>query len=387
LNHKTNEKESSIRRALQLLQGCNGWVTLEVIAQDLAAIVNQFVRGRPQKNRGVNIDVFVCKTSFHEQASELHLDNRDGRFWIDKTLVSALDDQKLGEVAIHFLGYQEDFMDDYGNRDSFILEIENEAFCLVSNFRRRHHGKVSSALASRVYPSTTRSFLTSLQMYDIITRANKTREYDLRVRADYYRERIGTRDRRLIEYNPSTLDDLPTVDETFREKRMMRAQMTMYKLIAANPKTPLEITFSGDGHIGLYAGDFEDIYFNFIRPIASISATRIKAFSNRSMSQTSDKRPRPISISFASEPFSSAKGVSALLQHIQRYPHCNFSLMHSGNPHLYMYIMDKQDHSTFSLRTLGTNKVVISPQIETSAESMARFTQHLLSNLSDGEVE
>ena len=361
-------------------------VAVEVVPGDLALIVNEFFKSRPRKNRGINIDVFVSRTPFHELAVERDLLIRGEKFWIDKSTVTKDSNQTFGDAAVHYLSYTKDFLEGYGNRDSLVLEMGSNSYCFVSRLRRPHHSKVASNLLMRLYPKTTRAFLTERQMQRIIKAANRRCGYDLRVRAQHYFETTDSRDKSGLEYHRRSVEKLPRVDEEFRIMKNVRRTLDMAKLIAANEKTPLEITFSGDGHIGLYRGDFNNVFLDFIAPIAETSSKRVQRFSLRSMSETDDKKSRPITITFESEPFTDKEGVSALLKHIRDYTHCNYSVVHAGNPHLYMYVMDKIDYSTFSVRSLGSKKLIISPQLKSSAESMARFSDYVLSKFNDGEI-
>jgi hypothetical protein len=364
---------------------------LDIIPGDLVLIINNFVKERPRKNRGINIDIFATKEPFRSIIHESGVDKNNSKFWVEKT-IHAKDQNQTNEAAsIHFLKYHEKFFNEaeqYKSNSSFIVECGSRGFCFVSCYKRNHHNKISTNLASKLYPMATRAFLTSNEMYKLIQHANCQYNYDLRIRQEHTRE-ISLDSESAMGYHGRPTSELPSVDEVFKNRRNTRRYLTMCKLIAANKNNPIEITFSGDGHIGLYEGSFEEIFHGFITPIIEVSSERVRRFSNRSMSETEDKKPKPISILFDSQPFEDVKDIQVLVGHIKNYTHCNYSIVHAGNPHLYMYIMDSADYSTFSVRTLGPDKIIVSPQIKTSAESMVRFTNHLLSlsKLGNGTIE
>jgi len=388
VSQQGSSKESSMSLLFLGLRDRGKWGKVGILPGDIALIANSFVKNRPQKNRGINIDVFVSRTnSFHELAISKDLVKVGEKFWIAETRTSVDQNAILGNSVMHFLGYSEDFLPGYSRLQAFVLELEPRGFCIVSSFRRAHHDKLARNLLMKLYPGATRAFLTSRDMYRIISSANKLRKYDLRVRTDFARE-SGEDEETALEYHGKPVQELPTIDGLFRAKKNLRRSLTMYKLIAAQSKIPFEITFTGEGHISLYEGGFEEITSDYVTPVIDVSFERIKRFSKRSMSETIDKKPRPIEIDFESDQFTTAGDMKSLIAHIQKYSHCNYSIVHSGNPHLFMYLMDSKEHSTFSLRTLGSDKLIISPQIKTSPESMARFADHLLSlpKLSDGEI-
>ncbi len=384
-----NSKKPSISSAYLGLRRSGTWGNVPVVPSDLTLIANAFVKDRPQKNRGVNIDVFVSREkAFHDLADSGKLLSANTRFWITETKVSLDADSEQRDFAMHILHWSQDFLVGYKQSEAFILELGPKGFCLVTTFRRPHHDKMSRNLLMGLYPGITRAFLTSSEIFEIISSANKRRKHDLRVRANFVQE-SGKDAETAIEYHGRQTEKLPTVDEIFRAKKNIRKNLTMYKLISARFERPFEVTFSGEGHVGLYQGDFQEVIEDYVVPTLNRSYERVHRFFGRSMSETVDRKSRPIEIDFESEQFTTIEDMKLVISHIQKYPHCNYCIVHAGNPHLFMYIMDSREHSTFSLRTLGPDRIVISPQIKTSPESLVRFTDHLLSlpKLSDGEIK
>jgi hypothetical protein len=363
---------------------------LSQIPGDLALIINQFVNERPRKNRGINVDIFISRDSFHNILEKIKTEDYSSSFWIEKKLQSTVRNQGNYDSGLYFLEYYDSFFPQRDRKDgkAIVLELNHNSFCLISSYRRNQHGKIAANILSKTYPNSSRAFVTSNEMYQILREADLRFGYDLKVRQEYSRE-TTIQAESAMGYHGRPVEQLPSVEEVFKIRKNARRYLTMCKLIAGNPKTPLEITFSGEGHLGLYNGSFEEIFEAFIYPIAEAGIRRVKKFSGRSMSESPDRRPKPITIVFDSQPFSSTEEISQVIDHIKSYTHCNYSVVHSGNPHLYMYIMDNVDYSTFSVRTLGIDKLVVSPQTRTSAESMIRFTNHILSlsNLGNGSIE
>lgn len=61
--------------------------------------------------------------------------------------------------------------------------------------------------------------------------------------------------------------------------------------------------------------------------------------------------------------------------------------MHSGNPHVYLSILDRNDNSSFSVRTYGEDSLLLIPQIKTSSLSLMRFSEFLVSSFYEGVIE
>jgi len=385
MRRSLQSKSSSSSHSLHPSRIWKGLVELETVSGELSLIINNFVKERPRKMRGINIDIFLSQQKFELLADEKKLTIPNEDFWIWKRVESTKNSSPARGSALYFLDYGTDFVPGSRRNSSFIIECESRGFCLVSNFRRYHHDKVAAHLIGKIYPDATRAFLTSQQMREILSKANDAERFDLRVRADHSLVEGRGYDS-ATAYRRRPVDELPGVDEVFETQENIRRYITMCKLKAANRRTPLEMTFSGDGHIGLYDGDFNKVFEQFIQPIIAVSSTRLEDFSDRSMSETDDHIPRQIEFESESEPFSSAKGIEFIRKHIENYRRCTYSVVHSGNPHLYMYVMDSVDYSTFSVRTAGTNRLVITPQVMTSAASMLRFAQHLLSEVGDATI-
>ena len=59
--------------------------------------------------------------------------------------------------------------------------------------------------------------------------------------------------------------------------------------------------------------------------------------------------------------------------------------MHGGNPHLYMYLKDDKTGSSYALRTLGTNKMIITPQYHSDTSAFEKLVDYLTDRFSEYE--
>jgi len=133
-----------------------------------------------------------------------------------------------------------------------------------------------------------------------------------------------------------------------------------------------------------YVKNFDAIKFILIKLVTDL-ASRLKIFDKRGRIEA-DKL-RPMIIKFATNIFESITGTKKFLEIIENYKFINYSVLHAGNPYVYITILDKIDGSSFSVRTYMSNSVIIIPQLRTSAASLLRFTEHILDHVGEGEIK
>ena len=96
-----------------------------------------------------------------------------------------------------------------------------------------------------------------------------------------------------------------------------------------------------------------------------------------------DSPARPILLSYPEKVLSNKELKEKFLETIDKYNRCNYSVIHGGNPHIYMYIKDSIDTSSFSLRSVGSNKILIIPQLKSTYAALMRFIHFLNENFTE----
>jgi len=359
---------------------------VEKIPYDISVIINKFVKDCPQKNRGVNIDIFLTKEPLPKLIETKKIDDEKSPIKINKIIKSVENDPISNRCIIYFITFDKLMRGEYEFKDGFLLGIDDDSFCLITNYRRGDHDKVCRWITSNLFPMVNKAFITSSEMYDILTKMEKDGKYDLRVKMDY--ARVKDLSRSLTEYFRSRKPDkLPKIDEIFEEKKLSKSYMRMMKIISIHDQKNIGITFTGNGHVGIYDGTFDEIFDYLITPTIELSKRKLKNFESRSMSNTPNKNPRPLEINFYTGAFGTKDDVIDFIERLNgKYSRFSYSIVHGGNPHLFMYIMDRYDFSTFSLRSVGSDSLIITPQIKTSPESLMRFIDCVISLYPDGEI-
>jgi imidazoleglycerol phosphate dehydratase HisB len=148
----------------------------------------------------------------------------------------------------------------------------------------------------------------------------------------------------------------------------------------------IEFRLGRQGKLTYHKGNFQEYYEHVLSKIADYSAGRLKIFENRGRRETEKKEVHPLLIQYNSRVFEEQIARKQLIDVISDYDFCNFAVIHNGNPHVYLNIVDRVDNSTFSLRTYGTDSLVIAPQVKTSRASLMRFSKHLQDRFQEGKV-
>jgi len=139
----------------------------------------------------------------------------------------------------------------------------------------------------------------------------------------------------------------------------------------------LEFRLGRQGNLTYRKGNFQEYYEYVLSQIAGYCGRRLRIFEKRGRRETVDKEVHPLVIQYNSKVFDEPIARKQLIDVIADYDFCNFSVIHNGNPHVYLNIVDRVDNSTFSLRTYGADSLVLAPQVKTSRASLMRFSKHL----------
>lgn len=148
----------------------------------------------------------------------------------------------------------------------------------------------------------------------------------------------------------------------------------------------LNFTIARNGVLKFKKGTFSDYYQHFFSKIIDFVTTRWKIFEKKGRAEQPEKEVRPILVEFENDVFSDEMIMKHFVRELSDYPHCSYSIIHGGNPHLYLSVLDRVDNSSFSIRTYGTNALLISPQIRTTKAALVRFSTYLLNNFQEGKM-
>ncbi len=148
----------------------------------------------------------------------------------------------------------------------------------------------------------------------------------------------------------------------------------------------LDLSVSRKGLVSVYAGTFKDVFARLLRPIAREGAKSKKLFGKRGRSENARRALRPLLVDFGASVFHDEPARKRFSLIVAKYPNCRYAVMHEGSQHVYVAVRDRNDKSSFSVRTMGDRKLLIIPQIRSSAASLMRFSEFLNASFKEGTI-
>ena len=182
--------------------------------------------------------------------------------------------------------------------------------------------------------------------------------------------------------------DRGTVEKVFADARDGGWHISSVRVFSGRESKPdLDLSVSCKGLVSVYAGAFEAVFAWLLRPVARKGIESRAMFGGRGRSETKGREPMPLLVDFGTSVFRDEQIRKEFTRIMERYPNCNYFVMHGGNPHTYISVLDKNDYSAFSIRTMGDSRLLIIPQIKASAASLMRFSEFLNESFREGKIQ
>ena len=240
------------------------------------------------------------------------------------------------------------------------------------------------------YPSIIPAFIHSDGIYEVLDNFEKSTNIDLKKKKAVEKQIFGQSPRTEISYETKKIGrEYPTFKEAFEEARNNDSWIDRIQILGANPiiNQHVQFSLSRRGDVSIEKGTF-DMFFSYIlSPIIKRSKDRREQFSHRSRKEQDDKKSHPLIVNFRKDIFKDVKTRKEFSRILDKYPHCNYSIIHDGNPHVYLSVLDRLDNSSFSVRTIGHNSLLLIPQIKTSSLALMRFSEFLVSSFYEGVIQ
>lgn len=242
----------------------------------------------------------------------------------------------------------------------------------------------------RFYPKMHSAFVHSDGIYRILEQFESIKGIKLGFKKVISKQIFGEDPRTEITFEVSKeFRDYPNFRDAYTNASEQNLWIDKIKVYseAGKLKQRIQFSISRRGEISFDKGTF-DVYFPYIlAPIIEYSKERKKQFEKRSRSEHEDKKPRPLIVKFGNEIFEKDEIRHKFIELLDKYPNCNYSIIHNGNPHVYVSILDRNDNSSFSIRTVGTESMLLIPQIKTSSLALMRFSEFLVTSFYEGEIQ
>ncbi len=269
----------------------------------------------------------------------------------------------------------------------FHLVQQQDEFYLISSERAGVFRYIILKIFKYLYPKIIFSFIHSSSMCQILSDFETKHNVELMKKKSIEKQLFGISPRTEISYKTQkTGREYPKVKDTFEEAQMQDLWIEKIQVFSnANKKT--QFTISRRGEVSIEKGTFDTFFSTILAPIIQQSKQKRKQFENRSRSEQSDKRPKPLIVRFGKDVFKTTKTRKDFSKILGKYTKCNYSIIHNGNPHVYLSVLDRIDNSSFSVRTIGDSSLLLIPQIKTSALSLLRFSEFLVSSFHEGDIQ
>jgi len=233
-------------------------------------------------------------------------------------------------------------------------------------------------LVRKTYPDIVIAYITAEEIYKILENFSKSKEVKL-----LYSKFVGKRmfGKRFTSLGYGTEPFL----EAFKKARNDGVWIDSIRVFSENG-SKIDFNLSRGGRLTYYRGNFEEYYEHILTSIEEYCSKRLKVFEKRGRRESRDKELRPILIQFDSKVFEDSFVRKQLINVVANYDYCNYSIIHDGNPHVYMNIVDRIDNSTFSLRTYGSDALFIAPKVKATKASLMRFSKHIMDKFREGTI-
>ena len=240
-------------------------------------------------------------------------------------------------------------------------------------------------MAKRLRPVVMAPFTESARIRDILADFEKGAGVQLWHKKSV-RRAVGAAPRTTVEWDrPARSRKYKSVGEAFADADKSGMAIESLRAFADKSGGP-DVTVSRGGLVTVHAGDIRDVYDNVLRPIIGGGIDRRDIFSGRSRSERPDREPRPLLVEYKRPVLAGEEDKKRLCGLFERYPNCNYGIVHAGSSHVYISMVDRTDNSAVAVRSMGDSALAIIPQIETSEASLLRLTAFLATEFCEGAI-
>ena len=340
----------------------------------IGMIINQYSEAFLKRSRGcIRIVALISEVSFEELIDEElpELEKIEVR---SKKKIYAEDGFALWNYTVSRKVRNERI------EGSFLaLQVGSFVF-IITGHRPPFVRKCIMYIAKQLHPDIMVAYITAEEIYEILKNFSKVMEIELLYSKYVAKKVFGERDTSVgFARAPYT--------EAFRKARDARPRLWIDSIRGfAEDESQTDFRLSREGHLNYYKGNFEQYYEHILIPIKEYCSRRLKIFEKRGRRENIDRELRPLLIRYDTKVFEDPFVRKQLVAVVGGYNSCNFSVIHKGNPHVYINIVDRMDNSAFSLRTYGSDSLIIAPQVKASKASLMRFSKHLIDNFLEGTI-
>jgi hypothetical protein len=242
--------------------------------------------------------------------------------------------------------------------------------------------KLLIPMAAKLFPKAIRTYVTSDDLQFLLKDFSEKKNVSLRYNEFVYKRMFGDaftatrRDRR------QNVNKYASFIEAFEKASEQGGWLDRIRVFGNG----YAFSISRSGTFKFTNGTFDDYHEYFLTKIGDLALKRWKIFEKRSREEVPNKEVKPVLVNFNSNVFEQTEDRKQFLSILESYSNCEYSVIHAGNPHLNVAILDKLDNSSFTVRTYGIESLMLIPQIRTTSASLVRFSKHLIDSFQEGTL-
>lgn len=267
-------------------------------------------------------------------------------------------------------------------KEGFFFLIEdnlNKVYFAISPENKDFFNKVINPFIQEYfYDKISKVFITSKEIYNILARLEIILQNKVMTN--------WCTGKRVFQENPDTIskwtDKKVTFQQCFSKANQEKMSINWIRISSYDLKykRDVKMDISRDACI---SGNFHNIteIYNILNIIISKGKKDFKILNDKQITKNSPAIP--IVLDYQTDILVNKELKEKLIGTINKYKNCTYSVIHGGNPHIYMYVRDSIDSSSFSLRTLGPGKILLIPQLKATYSSLIRFIHFLNENFTE----
>jgi hypothetical protein len=231
-----------------------------------------------------------------------------------------------------------------------------------------------------LYPELIRVYATSLDLFQVLSSYQKLQGESLFCSSVVMKRLFGEK------FTDVHFGSDKPFEEVFRIAST-RGSWVDYIQVYDEGKKHVVLSVSRDGRVSVRRGSFQKIFEAILLPLTEQANKKYAFMNHRERQNQPQNQINPFLITYDESLFDKRDVINRLRTVIETYTYCYYTVVHSGNPYLYMMISDTLDNSAFSLRTSGDRSLMIVPQVRTTPDSLIRFHRFLSEQFREGRLE
>lgn len=345
------------------------------LSPDLGITLNQYFRTR----RKIKIQCLLTNEKFHKVIKAYDHDDdyvvtHDNPILFDTYTHTSytVAGKESGEVLGRFQSLQ-----------------SSDALYVFSGEPADFFNNIVHRVLKKLYPTVLFAFIHSDGIYNILEQFERKQNVTLNYDRVVSKVIFGKQPRTQVDWERTKEGrEYSSFQQAFQKSEDENMWVDNIRVFSeGRPKVKFHFSISRRGLISFSEGRLDVIFSDVLEDITTYSRNRRKQFKHRSRSEQPDKRPKPLIVKFGKNIFEKPEIRQEFSKILAKYPNCSYSIVHNGNPHVYLSVLDRNDNSSFAVRTYGDDSLLLIPQIKTSSLSLMRFSEFLVSSFYEGAIE